>query len=197
EGVLAVTQCHGIGKVYPNIVMMGWSAEPTRRREFGRLIRDLHLLGKSVILLKVDMDRGFGNRQLIDVWWGGQQRNRNLMILLAHLLSLNREWRDCEIRLNMGIRDITGREKAFENITRFLEEMRIKAAANIIPYDPDKMSIWEIIASHSADADLVILGMGMPEEGEEEGFINRMDSLLQRLPTTLLVKSLEEIMLMR
>ncbi|MGA1843980.1 MAG: Na-K-Cl cotransporter [bacterium] len=197
EGVLAVTQCHGIGKVYPNIVMMGWSAEPARTGEFGQLIRDLHLLGKSVILLKVDMKRGFGNRQLIDVWWGGQQQNRNLMILLAHLLSLNREWRDCEIRLNMGIRDITGREKAFENITRFLEEMRIKAAANIIPYDPDKVSIWEIITSHSADADLVILGMGMPEEGEEEGFINRMDSLLQRLPTTLLVKSLEEIMLVR
>lgn len=155
----------------------------------------LHLLGKSVVLLKLDFERGFGNQQSIDIWWGGQQLNRNLMILLAHLFSLNREWRDCEIRLNMCIKGISGQEQASQNLTKFLEEVRIKASANIIPYDPDKTSIWEIIISHSAQTDLVILGIGLPEEGKEKEFMARMDDLIQKLPTTLLVKSMEVIRL--
>ncbi len=195
EGILAVTQAYGIGKLYPNIVLMGWSTDPGRKKEFARLIQDLNLLGKSVILLKLDFERGFGNQKSIDIWWGGQQLNRNLMILLAHLLSLNSEWRDCEIRLNMCIKDISGQEQAHQNLTKFLDEVRIKAYANIIPYDPDHTSIWQIIISHSAQADLVILGIGLPEEGKEKEFMARMDDLIQKLPTTLLVKSMEEIRL--
>lgn len=195
EGILSVTQTYGIGKLYPNIVLMGWSADPKRKKEFAMLIQDLNLLGKSVVLLKLDLERGFGNQQSIDIWWGGQQLNRNLMILLAHVFSLNQEWKDCEIRLNMCIKDVSGQEQAHQNLTNFLEEVRIKASANIIPYDPDQTSIWEIIINHSAQADLVILGMGLPEVGKEKEFMARMDELIQRLPTTLLVKSMEEIRL--
>jgi hypothetical protein len=38
-----------------------------------------------------------------------------------------------------------------------------------------------------------IMGIGLPEEEKEKAFMNRMDSIIQRLPSNLLVKSLEEI----
>ena len=33
----------------------------------------------------------------VDVWWRGKQQNGDLMLLLAHLLSLNQEWRGARI----------------------------------------------------------------------------------------------------
>ena len=193
EGVLAVVQAAGIGKLYPNIIFMGWSTDPARKRDFARLIRNLHALGKSSVFLNIDIEKEFGNRRSIDIWWGGLQQNRNLMLLLAHLFSLNEEWKGCEIKVNMCIKDAAGQEQAYKNLAQFLEEVRIKATANIIPYNPDQTDIWRIIIEHSAHSDLVILGIGLPEEGKEKAFMNRMDSLIRKLPSTLLVKSLEEI----
>ncbi len=194
EGIFEVAQAHGIGKVYPNIILMGWSSDPKRKNDLARLIQELHMLGKSVLLLKLDIARGFGQRQRIDIWWGGKQKNRNLMILLAHLLSLNREWKDCQIRLNMCITDPLAQEQAFQGLTKFLTDVRIKKTkANVIPYNPDQETIWDLIKSHSSDTDLVIMGIGLPEDGKEEEFMDRMDALLVGLPTVLLVKSMEEI----
>lgn len=193
EGIIEVAQAHGIGKIYPNIVFMGWSSNKDTKRAFAMVLQELNMLGKSIILLNMDLEKGFGNRERIDIWWGGQQKNRNLMILLAHLLNLNQEWKDCEIRLNMCIKDTSAQDKAYENLTRFLEDVRIKAIPHIIPYNQDKEAIWDIIIENSDQTDLVILGIGDPEKGGEEVFMKRMDSLLNRLPTTLLVKSMEEI----
>lgn len=196
DGIFDVAQAHGIGKVYPNIILMGWSTNPKRKREFGRLIQDLHMLGKSILLLKVDLERGFGSHNHIDIWWGGQQKNRNLMILLAHLLSMNREWEDSEIRLNMCIKDPSALDQTSTNLTQFLHHVRIKANVNIIPFDPDEKRVWDVIAEYSNNTDLVILGMGLPEENREEEFMDRIYVLIEKLPTVLLVKSMEEIELL-
>ncbi len=33
----------------------------------------------------------------MDLWWGGQQNNGDLMLLLAHLLRLNTEWQGARL----------------------------------------------------------------------------------------------------
>ena len=150
---------------------------------------------KSVLVLNLDFDeRGFGNRKRIDVWWGGLQQNVNLMILIAHLISQNPGWReDCVINLNMIIKSETGREAAAKNMQEILGKANIEARTNIIASESTDNILPLIIQRESRDADLVILGMALPEEGKEEAFVQRTILFLAGLPTTLLVKSSEEV----
>ncbi len=48
-------------------------------------------------------------------------------------------------------------------------------------------TIKDIIIRESSSADLVLLGFNLPKEGEESEYIRRMNSLLEEMPTTLLV----------
>jgi hypothetical protein len=47
--------------------------------------------------------------------------------------------------------------------------------------------IDEIIVQNSMAADLVILGFNLPPERREQAYVERMDRLTEKLPTTLLV----------
>jgi hypothetical protein len=44
-----------------------------------------------------------------------------------------------------------------------------------------------ILVKHSTSADLTILGFNLPAQGKEQEYVERMDKLLQKLPTALLV----------
>ncbi|MEA3286548.1 MAG: Na-K-Cl cotransporter [Candidatus Marinimicrobia bacterium] len=50
-------------------------------------------------------------------------------------------------------------------------------------------TIKDIIVKESANSDLVILGFNLPDQGGEVAYIRKMNTLLEELPTTLLVNS--------
>ena len=49
--------------------------------------------------------------------------------------------------------------------------------------------IAEIMHEHSADADLAIAGLRLPQEAGVDRFFDRMNTILSDIPTTLLVHS--------
>jgi len=193
SGVTQVVQAQGLGRMQSNLVLLGWSGNPSREVEFAGVIRDLYHLRKSVLVLKVPEEGIFGDRRRIDIWWGGMQNNGSLMILIAYLISQNDTWQDCKINLNMVIKTRQGQEAACANLKNILQQAHIEAEVKIIVKESSKVQIPYIIRKNSEDADLVILGMSLPEEGREKEFIDRMILFLAGLPTTLLVKSVEKI----
>ncbi len=193
SGIKQVCQTSGMGRMQSNLVLLGWCKKSSREIEFARLIRDLHYLQKSVLILNIPTENAFGNYKRIDVWWGGMQNNGNLMILIAYLICQNSEWRECEINLNMIIAKEQGRAAATTNLKKILQDARIEANVNVFVQDSPKVKVPYLIRKHSQDADLVILGMRLPEEGQEEAFIERMILFLAGLPTALLIKSVENI----
>ena len=56
----------------------------------------------------------------IDVWWRGRQ-NGELMLLLAHLLTKNNEWRPRPIRLLRVIENEAGRDEVRQHLTDLAE----------------------------------------------------------------------------
>ena len=76
DGAVAVSQSHGIGRLEANTVLMGWSRTPAGRVLQLGVLRDLAGLGKSVLFLHVDAERGFGRRRKVHVWWGGRGGQR-------------------------------------------------------------------------------------------------------------------------
>ncbi len=187
-GAVSVAQSNGIAGIESNTVMFGWSEKPDRQASVLRVIERLALLGKSAIIGRVEPPTWTRRKGQIHVWWGGLEQNGDLLVLLAHLLAQNAQWRDSEIIIN----SVATTEMIFEKNETLLEQLttaaRIDAQTNVI-LKPDGVSVKETIWEHSREADVVFLGLRSNASGEEEAYAHRINAMLEGLPTVLLVRN--------
>ena len=188
EGLTVLLQGHPIGPLRPNIVMMGWSSDSDRFTSFVQHFHSIQLLGLSLILFS---DKGLptnSTNRRIDIWWRGRE-NGFLMVLLAHLITLNWEWSQAKIRLLRLIQNEEGRQPAAQALDELVNAARVDAEVQIIiSEDP----FCEIIHRHSGNASIVMLGFNAPEEKDAQAFQDNFEVILSELPTTLLVCSAGE-----
>ena len=184
RGAVAVAQSHGIGRLESNTVLMGWSRTPQGRILLLSVLRDLADLHKSVLFLKVDGETGFGQHKTIHVWWGGRGGNGDLMLLLAHLIARHRDWDRATVR----VLRMVGRPEAVERVQAeteaLLEAVRVEADVRVIVRDNPDRPFTDLLAEHSRDADLTVLGMQRPKA---EDYGEGLDALVKAAGTTLLV----------
>ncbi len=121
----------------------------------------------------------------IDVWWRGHE-NGELMLLLAHLLTKNNEWRSRPVRLLRVVENEAGRETVHEHLMKLIEDARIRAVAEVVVASDPRQAIQHT----SARAALVLFGFEAPEEGDEEAFFDRMEHFAGALPRVVLVDSI-------
>jgi hypothetical protein len=76
-----------------------------------------------------------------------------------------------------------------QELNQMLSEARIAAEVKILPPLSEGNTIQQLIHNESGEADLVVLGLRFPEEGQESTFMTRMTGFMEHLPTTVLVKS--------
>ncbi len=190
DGFTTIVQAHGIGKLTSDVAMFGWSSKFERKVELARIIRKLIFLKKDILALKYDPERGFGNKLTIDIFWRGKGGNAPLMVLLAHIIKLNSEWRDAKIRLIEVVSNEEEKERSERKIREIMQDARIEAEPVILIKENPMDRIIDIMSEFSSISDLTIVGMGVPRKGEEGIFVSRMDKLLEPLGTVLLVRSL-------
>ena len=205
DGIEALVQCHGIGGMRPNTVLLGWPTEESKADSFGANIRIVSRLGKSVLAARFLSQRETADISAastpevgsatepspwdvptgsIDVWWRGM-KNGGLMLLLAHLLKQNPEWRSREIRVLRIVDAAAAKSEVTQHIIDLCVSARISATPIVIT-DQDPIAA---IHRLSADAAVVILGIEVPEEGDESVFYQRMESVAGNLPRVLFVSS--------
>jgi amino acid transporter len=189
-GIADVAQANGIAGLESNTVMLGWPRERERLADFLRVVRRLEPIHKSVIIGRVERGRAFreGQVPLIHVWWGGLMRNGDLMLLLAHLLTRNPEWRNGRIRLMSLVtkgEEMEGRVKA---LRRLIDAVRIRAEPEVTVL-PEGSSVREVIPRESARADVVFLGLKVPEVGESDDYGDQLRELSAGLKTVFFVKN--------
>lgn len=192
QGAVSVAQANGIAGIESNTVMFGWSEKNHRCANQLRIIEQVTTLGIGAVICnsrKLDISRR--QRRRIDVWWGGLQANGDMLTLLAHLLSLNPEWRDATIT----IKSIATSQMMLERNQLLLEQMihfaRISATPEVMLRSPD-MTVVEMICQQSASADVVFLGLRPVKSGEEEEYADRLKDFVENLPSVLLVRSAGE-----
>ncbi len=188
EGVRVLLQGHSIGPIKPNIVLMGWPSDPDRVQPFVRHLRDIRMLGMSVLSV---IDHGQPppeKDKRIDIWWRGQE-NGSLMVILAHLLTRNWEWSRARIRIIRLVNREEARRSARRNLEDMVEAARIEADIDVIVSDQAFPSVFR---AHSRDASVVLLGLQPPDEDGAEAFYQNTQRLLGDMPTTILVSSTGE-----
>jgi hypothetical protein len=188
EGIRHVAQSYGLSGMEPNTLLLGWGGDGHRPADFANMVRDVLALDQNLLLLRHDPERSFGLRRRIDVWWGGQERNGALMLLLAWFLTCSEEWTEATVRIHVVVDDPGGAAQARENLARVIQDARVRAEANVIRRDP-ALTIREHITRESGAADLVLMGLRPPDEGGEDGFTTHVNELMAGLRSVLLVRA--------
>ena len=191
DGIVEVTQANGIAGISSNIVLLGWPSNPELQVDFLRAMRRLEILKKSLIFARIRprlLYPRVGAERRILVWWGGLQRNGDLMLLLTFLLTRNSSWRGAKVHI-MSLATTPLIQQKNENfLEELVAEIRIDAEIRVLLKDPDE-KVAEVIRRESRDAEVVMLGLATPERGKEAEYAQRLEALTEGLPNVFFVKN--------
>ena len=113
-------------------------------------------------------------------------KNGELMLLLAHLIHRNPEWRKNPVRVLRVIAKEEGRGEVLNHFADLSAESRIPFETEVVVSDRPAP---EVIQEASCGASIVFLGFQTPDAGDEEAMWNRMETVAGRLPRVILVDS--------
>ncbi len=187
DGALSIAQAHGIGGLESNSILMGWSNTHDGRTMQMNLMRNLVGLRKSILFLRPDPEHGFGNKQIIDVWWQGRGGNADLMLMMAHLIQKHRDWYTASIRLMLVVDQQSGVDEAKSYMEERLTAVRVTAVPTVIVRKTPQEPVAEVIRRNSLDTDLTILGMRVPDANSAEAYGDRLTELISAVGTVLLI----------
>ena len=176
-----------LGGLSPNTVLLGWPGDSERAESFGATLRIVAGLGRSLVSLRFGEsveDPWVPPTGTIDVYWRGKD-NGPLMLLLAHLLTRNSQWRGRELRLIRVIPTEAGRDEVMRHLEELIDTSRIPATPVVVVSD----QVFEAIQETSKSAAGVFLGFSPPEEGNEAAFHSTMDRLAGDLSRVVFVNS--------
>ena len=188
HGIVSVAQSNGIAGIASNTVMFGWRESADEMAAILRSIEQLSMLDMSSLICRPLRSELPPTGRTIHVWWGGLKDNGDLLVLLAHLLSLDVGWRDAEI----SIKSIATSDMVAERTVRSLQAMiaaaRIAATLEVIR-KPDGVSVQELITDRSANADIVFLGLRAIAPDDARNYVDRLLQLMSGLQNVMLVRS--------
>jgi amino acid transporter len=192
SGTKSMLSTYGLGQITPNTVLMGASENAAHLNDYCELIGHSYALGKSVLIARSPDVLGHGKYRRIDIWWGGLKANGGLMIVLAHLLQRSRNWKNTEVNVKMLSRSEKAAEGASFNLASLLKEMRVDHNEKVI-YEPEK-DFYEVLEDNSKGADLVLLGMAIPQDGfDYPAYYQNLNLKTKNLPSTLFVLASQEV----
>lgn len=176
QAIKALLQCHGIGGVRPNTVLLGWSQDPDRQNTFCETLRLSRSLQRSILIVKCDeeKDRWTAPAGTVDIWWHGPKHGV-LALLMAHLLVQSHEWRRRRIRILCTLPLKGDSENMDLELREILESARIEADVQVfITDDPH----WEI-AKQTGESAVLFSDFTPPEKDGESEFMDSMARLTQ------------------
>lgn len=192
EGAERLAATYGFGPLVPNTILMGDSEDPSHRDAYCRTIATFHQARRNVMLLRHNQRKGFGERQRIDVWWGGLQKNGGLMMLLAYLLRTSIEWRQARVCVKLMVPGREAAQAAQDNLQRIISGLRIGAQAEVLVGRREDFP--RMLAESSADADLIFLGLAEPGAVPDfTAYYEKLERDTEGLPTTAFVLASEDI----
>ncbi len=190
-GAIDVTQNNGVGNLRSNTVMFGWPNDDVKLDLMLMIMRTISKIGKSTIITKLKDLKSKGFYSQIDIWWGGMENNGDLMLLLAHLLSMNPKWREAKIVLRSIVYDPAQKAETEASLAETISSVRIKAVGEVIVNDSGA-SISEVICRHSREADITFMGLMIPESGREHEYGKKLLELSEGLQSVVFVRNASE-----
>jgi amino acid transporter len=186
-GVIGIAQANGIAGLQSNTLMFGWPDDPRGVALLLRVMRTVSYIEKSTILAKLPREEVPRSRQQIDIWWRGMQHNGDMMLLLAHLLTNNADWRRARVTLRTIIGDEAELEENQQRLDDLVQEARIQAHTDLIVKPPDR-TVQQVMFQASQAADVVFLGLKIPEPEEDPTYAESLMKMADGFSATIFVR---------
>jgi len=106
------------------------------------------------------------------------------MMLLAHLLTWNWEWKQSRIRILRVVADAADQPEALAELQELIHRSRMNVEPVIIASDE---AIATVVHRESGDASLVMLGFELPEPSAFPHWAERLAALMPPRPVVVLV----------
>ena len=174
----------GLAGMETNTILIGWPRRPEANARYGHMIGRLVELDLSVLMLRLDPERGFGKQQRIDIWWDGVASTGQLMLTLAYLLTSDAGWKSARVRVLVTGRPGADQSAAQKRLNRIIGQARVQAEAQLLA--PLASDLADRIRQESAHADLVMIHALAGDDASL--FVAANQPLLKGLGTALLVR---------
>lgn len=184
KAIESIAETYGFTGVEPNTVLMGWGKNTKDPIWFAQMTQRLKNIDYNILYLDYDKERGFGNRESIDIWWDHFGDSADLTLQLVKLIQKSSEWRKATVRLFVVNSNFDIKEELLSKIEHLLSNLRLDAEIKIINNYQDETQ-YALIESYSSETDLIFVEM--PEVIKPEKFVNETNNLFKHVGTTLLV----------
>lgn len=189
-GIMGIIQANGFAGMHSNTVMFGWTSGADRIHRLLRIVRIISQMKRNSILAYIPGLEKPDIHYRIDVWWRGMQKNGDMMLILAYLLNLNTEWRHAKLRLRTIVSTEEEQDPMCEKLKALIAESRMSIETDVI-LNKDKENVTDLMHRSSKDADIVFLGLPLPEKTDDTEFAERLDKLVTGFNSTILVRNAE------
>ncbi|MEO1652663.1 MAG: amino acid permease, partial [Bacteroidota bacterium] len=187
EGMETIARTYGFSGLDPNTILLGWGGDAKDPQRFSSAIYSMIRLDYNILMMNYEKNRGFGNKERIDIWWRINEYSLIFTLKLIQFIQKAEDWRKVQLYLFIINEDELNRSKVQRFVNQLLEDMRIDAIVRIINYENPSEAVVNIIQRESQRADLVIMGLPRLEPGEENDFLEQRDQIGRHLDKTLLL----------
>lgn len=191
-GLQSLLQSHGIGGMRPNTVLLGLPKNRERWEEFCHALRLANAYERSILLVDCDeeLERGTAPDGSIDVLWQGSNHGQ-LMVLLAHLIAKNPQWRGRSFRV-LGVLPPKGdQENLRRELTETLESARIEAGVYIFSGE----DLFTTLARRTGNTALLFVALEVPSHETQDEFWEHSQRLTKLVPDVIHVHSADRVSL--
>jgi len=176
-----LTQAETLGNLPLNTVLLDFD----KKLKINDLARNMTAFKKNIIILR--NQSGFSNFKRVDVWWSSN-KNGNLMILLAYLITHSDQWleKDATIRIFHVVNNKKTKDAEIRQLKKLIEDSRIENIELEI-IEKGKSSIPDIINSKSSHSDLSIIGLMNLENKSNKEVTSYIENFTEKLKVSLIV----------
>jgi len=163
DGLKALLQCHGIGGLRPNTILLGWSEDPKKEGVFTQTLHIAKQMNRSILVVSCHMEQEKWDPPggAINIWWN-DAKNGPMMVLLGFLVRQNREWRDCPLRILRTVPLKADVENVKTEMKEVLTDARIDADFVVLPTEHP----LEAVRNAMAPSALLFAGFDPSEEDD-------------------------------
>ncbi len=163
QGVSTLLQVAGVGALEPNTVLIGWSEDALREREFTGAVRRILELERNLLIFA---EAELPQRELepvIDVWWRAKH-NGSFMLTLAHLWQEGAVGREYRLRVRRIVASAEGRDEMEQAMQEMVRKTRFEAEIDIVV---DSGPPLAVIARESENSALCFVGVSLDAPTDE------------------------------
>lgn len=176
-GVANRVRYYGLGPLTPNSVVVEDRGEALSADSIPRLVQTVAAHDKNIIVFRGQgehtlLDQGSDDETVVvDIWWDEHRRqNSEMMIALAHMHQATRGAKAMQICLKSIVDDEAARTQRSDYLREFFSRCRLKVKTKVYVAAERGLEAQRLIPQFSADADLVLIGLPVPNPEATEDY---------------------------